>query len=444
MANALQNDIINFMFRRHADGQLDVMQCLQLWFGKSMETDIEIEQRFGAYVTAALNGAYADWNTTPRGCLAHMILVDQFPRNLYRNNVRSFAGDSLARGIAYTDHQWLNVLKPEECIFVPCLVMTHQEDLTDQKYGLNFYEKLEPLLSSELHIFRTIFEEHHRIIYLCGTFPHRDHYYPDRKTSDIGRKLMDNPKLRFDLPLVCQNGIVSFGHDPSKLWQVTQRSFDVIDRIDALVNHAARRRSTMKGPWLTPKESAEMKSMFRQFDKDGSGFLDIDELAAVLHSTGHVYSKEQVQEVVDSIAGVRASEGLTFDQFANVLRINLPPSDHLTRSRSRFELFDLDHSGEVSFSEFAKCMNNLDELITSSEIELMFERADKDKSGSVSFDEFLAIMERRVSVVDTTTASDVVLTCESQRVGETPAFSMPDWTEKLPSSVEVVETEIAP
>jgi uncharacterized protein (DUF924 family) len=43
-----------------------------------------------------------------------MVVVDQFPRNLYRNNVSFFAGDPLAREIAYTNHHWLNVLKPEE------------------------------------------------------------------------------------------------------------------------------------------------------------------------------------------------------------------------------------------------------------------------------------------------------------------------------------------
>jgi uncharacterized protein (DUF924 family)/Ca2+-binding EF-hand superfamily protein len=446
MAEGLQNELIDFMFRRHPDGQLDVMQCLRLWFGKSSETDIEIEERFGTHVTAALDGSYSDWHTTPRGCLARMILVDQFPRNLYRNNVRSFAGDRLAREIAYIDHQWLDVLKPEECLFIPCLVMTHQEDLTDQNYGIEFYEKLEPLLPTELHIFRTIFEEHRRIIYLCGTFPHRDHYYPNRKTSEIGRKLMDNPKLRFDLPLVCNDGIVSFGHDPSKLWEVTQRSFDVIDRIDALINHAARRRSTMIGPWLTPGESAQMKSMFRTFDKDGSGFLDVTELVAVLESTGHIYTLEQVQEVVDSITGVPASTGLTFAQFANILRINLPPSDHIARSRSRFELFDLDHSGEVSFPEFAKCINSLDELITSSEVELMFKRADQDNSGSISFDEFLGILEERVSSVEDSAVSQVTVSSDNRHTGTNslPAFSLPVWTEKSIDSVRVVESEVAP
>jgi Ca2+-binding EF-hand superfamily protein len=142
------------------------------------------------------------------------------------------------------------------------------------------------------------------------------------------------------------------------------------------------------------KESAELKSMFRQFDKDGSGFLDIEELAAILQSTGHTYTVEQVQEFVDSITGVPGSTGLSFDQFSNILRINLPPSDNLAQSRSRFDLFDLDQSDEVTFVEFAKCITGLDELITSSEIEMMFQRADEDESGTVDFAELLAILEQ--------------------------------------------------
>lgn len=263
MAETLQNEIIKFMFRRKSNGELDAMACLQLWFGKSDDTDIEIEARFGALVAHALDGGYSDWDDSPRGCLAHMILVDQFTRNIYRHTIKSFVpGDNIARRIAYTPYNWLEVLRPEECIFVPCLVMTHQENLEDQKFGLDFYERLEPRLPSELHILREIFEEHHRIIYLCGAFPHRDHYY-GRLTTSIGRSLMENPKLRFDLPLVCNNGVVSFGHDPQKLWQSTHRSFDFMDRIDALVKRTAQRRSTIAGSWLTPKEAKECHQLFR-------------------------------------------------------------------------------------------------------------------------------------------------------------------------------------
>jgi len=41
---------------------------------------------------------------------------------------------------------------------------------------------------------------HHRITELCGTFPHRDHFY-NRNTSAVGMLLMDDPTARFGLPL---------------------------------------------------------------------------------------------------------------------------------------------------------------------------------------------------------------------------------------------------
>lgn len=198
----------------------------------------------------------------------------------------------------------------------------------------------------------------------------------------------------------------------------------------------------MKGPWLTSKENAEMKSLFRQFDKNSSGLLDIEELTAVLQSSGHTYTLDQIQEVVDSITGVPESKGLSFDQFSNMLRINLPPPDHLARSRSRFDLFDLDHSGEVSFPEFTECITGLDELITSSEIELMFSRTDKDNSGSVSFHEFLAMMEQGANITNRAAISEEAEKRDGQLLNETPAFHMPDWTPKLPVTVEVSTVEV--
>ena len=98
MDEVLQNELINFMFLHRPDGEHDAMACLQLWFGKSDDTDIEISARSGAHVAYALDGGYSEWDQTPRGCLAHMILVDQFPRNIYRQTVKSFVpGDNMAR-----------------------------------------------------------------------------------------------------------------------------------------------------------------------------------------------------------------------------------------------------------------------------------------------------------------------------------------------------------
>lgn len=56
MEEAFQNEVINFIFVRDANGNLNTRECLQLWFGKSNDTDIEIRERFGRYVATALGG----------------------------------------------------------------------------------------------------------------------------------------------------------------------------------------------------------------------------------------------------------------------------------------------------------------------------------------------------------------------------------------------------
>jgi uncharacterized protein (DUF924 family) len=90
MEEAFQNEIINFLFVRDANGNLNARECLQPWFGKSNDTNIEVRERFGCYVATALRGKLDHWRSTPQGCLALMILMDQFPRNIYRNTIRMF------------------------------------------------------------------------------------------------------------------------------------------------------------------------------------------------------------------------------------------------------------------------------------------------------------------------------------------------------------------
>ncbi|KAF2671020.1 EF-hand [Microthyrium microscopicum] len=388
MSEILQEELIQFMFLRNPVGTLDVMKCLGLWFGKSNETDIEIKTRFGDHVAKALSGGYDSWKATPRGCLALMILVDQFPRNIYRHTIQSFAGDRMARKIV-DEHQWLEVLKPEECIFVPCLIMTHQENVEYQQWGVTFYNSLEPLLPSELHVFRTIFEEHLRIIKLCGTFPHRDHYY-GRETCEVGRMLMENPKIRFDLPLIAEDGCVKFGHDPKKLWLATQRAFDALERIEALSEETDSQSPVQVPSWLSENEIAECHETFRAFDKDGNGSFDRNELATVLASTGRTYTPEQVQRAMNRISGEQDCTSITFEQFSALFRTKMDMSAE-ARARRRFNMFDADGSGEISLEELKKCIRSMDDLVTNAEIEEMMRVCDEDHNGSVSFEEFMVM-----------------------------------------------------
>ena len=81
LANDKAKKILTFMFPN------SIEESMNLWFGKSPETDDYIEQEFGKMVLEARDGLYDDWVAHPLECLALIILLDQFPRNIYRHKV---------------------------------------------------------------------------------------------------------------------------------------------------------------------------------------------------------------------------------------------------------------------------------------------------------------------------------------------------------------------
>ena len=70
------------------------------WFKKDTSFDDDIRRRFLALHEAAAAGKLTDWEASAEGALALLILLDQFPRNMFRGEARAFATDPLARAIA--------------------------------------------------------------------------------------------------------------------------------------------------------------------------------------------------------------------------------------------------------------------------------------------------------------------------------------------------------
>jgi uncharacterized protein (DUF924 family) len=64
-----------------------------VWFEKNDAFDDEIRRRFSAALAAGIAGAFGEWCTSPRGCLARVVLLDQFTRNAFRGTPDAFAGD---------------------------------------------------------------------------------------------------------------------------------------------------------------------------------------------------------------------------------------------------------------------------------------------------------------------------------------------------------------
>ena len=70
------------------------------WFKKDAELDRTISQRFGAlHAQTARCECYA-WRQTPQGRLAEIIVLDQFSRNMFRNDAKSFTQDAKALQVA--------------------------------------------------------------------------------------------------------------------------------------------------------------------------------------------------------------------------------------------------------------------------------------------------------------------------------------------------------
>ena len=142
------------------------------WFRKDPAFDELIRTRFGALVEDALaNGL--DW-PQPRGTLAQILVLDQFPRNLFRGQARAFAGDAraldLALGLIGSGGHL--ALQPIERWFV-YLPLEHAEDLALQDRSVTLFTALcaeAPSMADALDYA----VRHRDVIQRFGRFPHRN------------------------------------------------------------------------------------------------------------------------------------------------------------------------------------------------------------------------------------------------------------------------------
>jgi uncharacterized protein (DUF924 family) len=139
------------------------------WFKKNPAFDEAIRLKFEPTHHAAARGAYDGWAKTAEGALALLILLDQFPRNLYRNSGHAFATDPKARAIARAAiaDGFDTEVEPELRNFF-YLPFEHSEDLADQNASLILCEAA----GNENDIKWA--KIHRDIIARFGRFPHRN------------------------------------------------------------------------------------------------------------------------------------------------------------------------------------------------------------------------------------------------------------------------------
>jgi uncharacterized protein (DUF924 family) len=82
--------ILKFWFGEDTDDGLVAKNKAALGWSKNPDVDAEMRQRFASFVDRAAAGELSDWQCSPRGRLALILLTDQFPRNIYRDSPRAF------------------------------------------------------------------------------------------------------------------------------------------------------------------------------------------------------------------------------------------------------------------------------------------------------------------------------------------------------------------
>lgn len=167
----------------------------KFWFSSSPRTDTGIRAQFGELVERAGSGALDEWATQPAGALALVLLLDQFPRSIYRGTARAFDYDARAlqitrNGIARGLDRRLSVIE-RGFFYMP---FQHSEDRETQAESERLFAQLRDDAkkdeSDAAYNFHRFSLEHKNIVDTFGRFPHRNEIL-GRPNSEAEREYLE-------------------------------------------------------------------------------------------------------------------------------------------------------------------------------------------------------------------------------------------------------------
>jgi uncharacterized protein (DUF924 family) len=162
-------EILEFWFGAGSDPAHE-----RLWFAQDAAFDQACRAGFLADHERAAAGELESWKEAPSSALALILLLDQFPRNIFRNKPRAFATDPKARAIAKDAvvRRFDLALPPVQRPFI-YMPFQHSENLEDQNESVRLFNRLageHPAMAGYVE-----YAEHHRgVIRRFGRFPHRN------------------------------------------------------------------------------------------------------------------------------------------------------------------------------------------------------------------------------------------------------------------------------
>lgn len=141
----------------------------KLWFKSTPEFDRSLRDDYEALWRQARDGELDHWRDSAAGCLALVILLDQFPLNMFRGEARSYSTEAASRDVARhaLERGFDRELEGKQRAFLYMPFM-HSEQFEDQELALELFDQ--PGLEDNLRFAR----HHHDIVRRFGRFPHRN------------------------------------------------------------------------------------------------------------------------------------------------------------------------------------------------------------------------------------------------------------------------------
>lgn len=162
------------------------------WFRGGPEQDRTVRERFGHLTERALEGGLAPWGDSAADALALVLVLDQFPRQIWRDQARAYAGDARAQTLTLKalESGWIGAeLAPERRPFW-LMPLMHSEDLALQERGLPLFERYTDARTADFA------RRHHAVIARFGRFPHRNRTL-GRTSSAEEAAFLQQPGSRF-------------------------------------------------------------------------------------------------------------------------------------------------------------------------------------------------------------------------------------------------------
>lgn len=180
--------VLTFWFGELLTDYATIERFYRLWFYVNPDTDKQIAEQFGELPKQATAGQLAHWRS-PQELLALILVLDQFPRNLYRGSAQAFAYDAQALALCLDmiasgqDRD----LAPIQRVFA-YMPLQHAEDLAMQQRSVEMFQALcdqaDEVWSATMRQCLQYAKDHRDIVVRFGRYPHRNPLLGRPSTSE--------------------------------------------------------------------------------------------------------------------------------------------------------------------------------------------------------------------------------------------------------------------